>query len=406
MKRGVALLLFLGLALVSAQPGPGTSFYGWPAEVVPQPEEARVMAAIAEELPGFRGRPLQWDAGLVEAARRVAGRLARDFRVREKVFSDDDLYRYLREAGVFETRLYYSYIVFNRPEELSEFIRQRVARSASGESFTHVGAGLVQGSRGFGYLVVILTTKLVTLDPFPRQLPGPGDAALRGGIVAAGRGMKVKGLLTLPSGEVIPLEIRNLVGRFWAEVPFRRGPGLYHLELIGERKGQTMVAGLMEVRVGGPGQGTAELDDFYFGHQRLVTEAEAEMAMIRMINSFRARQGLPLLQVNPRLMIMARDQSLDMEKHNFFGHESPTRGNFANRCRAAGLAGARMQENLAIHTSLEGAMKALLESPAHRQNLINPDFDSVGVGIVVEEYSGKRTYYISQEFARLGSRGR
>jgi uncharacterized protein YkwD len=406
MKRGWLLRFFLGLALLASAPAWGRSFYGWPTEVVPRPEEARVMEAIAEELPGFHGRPLQWDAGLVEAARQVAGRLARDFRVRENVFSDDDLYRYLREAGVFETRLYYSYIVFNRPEELSEFIRRRVARSAAGESFTHVGAGLVRGSRGTGYLVVVLTTKLVTLDPFPRQLPGPGDAALGGWMAAAGRGMKVKGLLTLPSGEVVPLEIRNLVGRFWAEVPLRRGPGLYHLELIAERKGQTMLAGLMEVRVDGPGPGTAEPDDFYFGHQHLVTEAESEMAMVRMINSFRARQNLPLLQVNPGLMIMARDQSRDMMTHNFFGHESPTRGDFARRCRTAGFAGVRMQENLAIHTSLDGAMKALLESPAHRRNLTDPEFDSVGVGIVVVEYSDQRTYYISQEFARLGSHGR
>ena len=404
--KALTPLVLVGLALLAMGQGRTTSFYGWPAEVVPSPEEARVMEAIVNALPGFHGRPLQWDAALVEAAREVAERLSRDFRIREKVFTDDDLYRYLREAGVFETRLYYSYVVFNRSEELGEFIRERVARSVSGEGFTHLGVGLVQGSRGMGYLVVILTTKLVTLEPLPRQLPGPGDAGLRGWTVAAGRGMKVKGLLTLPSGEVVPLELRNRVGRFWAEVPFRRGPGLYHLELIGERKGQTMVAGLLEVRVGEPGSDQAVPDDFYFGHQLLVTQAESEMAMVRMINSFRARQGLRLLQVNPRLMTMARDQSQDMAAHNFFGHESPTRGDFARRRRAAGFTAVSMQENLAIHNSLDGAMKALLESPAHRQNLINPEFDSVGVGIVVQEYAGQRTYYISQEFARLGIRGR
>ena len=386
--------------------GQGRSFYGWPAEVVPSAEEARVMEAIANALPGAHGRPLQWDAALVEAARQVAGRLSRDFRIRENVFSDEDLYRYLREAGVFETRLYYSYVVFNRSEELSEFIRARVTRSAAGQDFTHVGAGLVRGSRGLGYLVVVLTTELVTLDPFPSQLPGPGDATISGWTIAAGRGMKVKGLLTLPSGEVAPLELKNRLGRFWAEVPFRSGSGLYYLELIGQRKEQTMVAGLFEVRVGGPGPGTADPDDFYFGHQRLVTEAESEMAMVRMINSFRGRRGLPLLLVNPRLMIMARDQSQDMKTHNFFGHESPTRGDFARRCRTAGFSGAGMQENLAIHSSLEGAMKALLESPAHRRNLLNPEFDAVGVGIVLEEFAGQRTYYIAQEFAWLGSRGR
>jgi len=404
MKRAL-LLLLAGLAMLVMGQAPVTSFYGWPVEVVPSREEARVMEAIAEALPGDHGRSLQWDAGLVEAARQVAERLSRDFRIREKVFTDDDLYRYLREAGVFETRLYYSYVVFNRSEEF-QFIRERVARSVSGEGFTHLGVGLVQGSRGMGYLVVILTTKLVTLEPFPRQLPGPGDAGLRGWTVAAGRGMKVKGLLTLPSGEVIPLELHNRVGRFWAEVPFRRGPGLYHLELIGERKGQTMVAGLLEVRVGEPGSDRAVPDDFYFGHQFLVTQAESEMAMVRMINSFRARQGLRILQVNPRLMSMAREQSQDMEAHNFFGHESPTRGDFGRRCRAAGFTGVSLQENLAIHNSLDGAMKALLESPAHRRNLSNPNFDAVGVGIVVREYAGQRTYYISQEFARLGIRGR
>jgi len=400
--KALTPLLVIWLTAASAQ---AASFYGWPAEAVPRPEESRVMAAMADELSGFQGGRLQWDAALVEAARQVALRLARDYRIRKKAFSDDYLYRSLREAGVFETRLYYSYIVFNRPEELTEFIRRRVARSNSGGRFTHMGAGLVRGSRGTGYLVVILATKVVNLEPFPRELPGPGEARLRGFSIAAGRAMKVKALLTLPSGEVVPLEVRNWGDRFEALVPFRAGPGRYRLELIAERKGQSMVAGLLQVQVGEPGQGTPEPDDFYFGHQRLVTEVEAEMAMVRMINSFRARQGLSLLQVHPGLMVMARDQSRDMKTHNFFGHQSPTRGDFNRRRQAAGFAGVSLQENLAIHNSLEGAMKALLESPAHRQNLIAPAFDSVGVGIVVDEFYGRRTYYISQEFARLGDRG-
>ena len=59
-----------------------------------------------------------------------------------------------------------------------------------------------------------------------------------------------------------------------------------------------------------------------------------------------------------------------------------------------------------VRQQMEGAMKALLESPAHRRNLLNPEFDAVGVGIVLEEFAGQRTYYIAQEFAWLGSRGR
>jgi len=388
------------LLLVSLSAG-AKSFYGWPVEVVPRSEEGRVMRAIADALPGLDGKPLQWDAGLVEAARRVAGALARDYRIHHKAFSDDYLYRRVREAGVFETRLYYSYVVFDHEEELSEFIRRRVMRSASAKSFTHMGAGLVRGSRGSGYLVVILASRLVQLDPFPCELSGPGEAMLSGLTMAFGRRSAVKALLTLPSGSVVPLEMNTRAGRFQGLVPFRQGEGVYRVELILDQGGQSMVAGILEVRVGEPGTGSAVMD-FYAGPPHYVTEAEAEMAMVRMINSFRGRQGLPLLRVHPGLMAMAREQSQDMETHNFFGHESPGRGDFSHRRRAAGFGRVPMQENLALHTSLNGALEALLESPAHRLNLINPDFDSVGVGVVVEEFLGYRNYYITQEFADLG----
>jgi len=67
------------------------------------------------------------------------------------------------------------------------------------------------------------------------------------------------------------------------------------------------------------------------------------------------------------------------------------------RLVAAGLFFAKSGENVARSDSfLPGLIhQALLESPSHRENMLDPDFDAVGIGVISVD---RRIYYISEVY--------
>lgn len=104
--------------------------------------------------------------------------------------------------------------------------------------------------------------------------------------------------------------------------------------------------------------------------------------MISAINAERARASLPPLAEDPRLDAIAESHSMDMARARFFSHASPTTGQPAERVTRAGLSWTSVAENIAINQSPEAAQAALLRSPGHHENMVDPAQRSVGVGIV------------------------
>jgi hypothetical protein len=56
-----------------------------------------------------------------------------------------------------------------------------------------------------------------------------------------------------------------------------------------------------------------------------------------------------------------------------------------------------MSENVAMHGTIEGAQKGLMNSPGHRKNLLDPEVTLVGIG-VFRDAEGQ--LYITQNFLR------
>src|SRR4029453_15044569 len=108
----------------------------------------------------------------------------------------------------------------------------------------------------------------------------------------------------------------------------------------------------------------------------------------------RKRAGVPVLQSDPMLTAMARAHSRDMEDHGFFAHTRPRPGRLAERAERIGLNSRRRTENIALHADVEEAEAALLRSPGHRSNLLDPEFTHVGVGVAtVTDKEGNRRVY-------------
>ncbi|MDI3548687.1 MAG: hypothetical protein PWR10_2339 [Halanaerobiales bacterium] len=120
-----------------------------------------------------------------------------------------------------------------------------------------------------------------------------------------------------------------------------------------------------------------------------------EQQMLSMINKERTSRGLEPLQMDPRLVNLARKKSQDMIDNNYFGHNSPTYGSPFKMLNDAGIKYRTAGENLAGNSSVSGAHRALMNSSGHRRNILNPKFTKVGIGI---KKGGPYGYMFTQLF--------
>ncbi|HHX51184.1 MAG TPA: hypothetical protein GX711_07080 [Clostridia bacterium] len=108
--------------------------------------------------------------------------------------------------------------------------------------------------------------------------------------------------------------------------------------------------------------------------------------LINLVNTERQANGLkPLAYLEP-LGRAAIDKSLDMLENNYFSHISPTYGSFAQMVYNRGIPFRSVGENLAMARNTEHAHRLLMTSELHRKNILNPNFNRVGVGIVQSPY--------------------
>jgi uncharacterized protein YkwD len=114
----------------------------------------------------------------------------------------------------------------------------------------------------------------------------------------------------------------------------------------------------------------------------LSMDAAAEEQMLAFVNAEREKAGAPPLVMDEGLRRTARAHSSDMWQRQYFAHTDPDGHDPFDRMRAGGAVFSTAGENLALARSTERAMEGLMNSPGHRQNILDPDFRRVGIGVV------------------------
>ena len=114
----------------------------------------------------------------------------------------------------------------------------------------------------------------------------------------------------------------------------------------------------------------------------LAADPAAEEEMLRLINAERTSRGLAPLELDPRLVPVARQHSEEMLRLKYFGHESPVDGSPFDRLAAARISYHRAGENLAYAQSVAVAHRGLMASEGHRDNILRPEFTRVGIGVI------------------------
>ena len=138
------------------------------------------------------------------------------------------------------------------------------------------------------------------------------------------------------------------------------------------------------------GAGDRSARDLVVTFDRVADVPALEARVLTQINLLRRAQRLAPLRANPALAAAAREQSLSMAEHGFFGHESFGGSPFWKRVeskytRLPTDASWRVGENLVWRSpriSARGAVELWLGSPPHRENLLRQAWREVGISAV------------------------
>lgn len=131
-------------------------------------------------------------------------------------------------------------------------------------------------------------------------------------------------------------------------------------------------------------------------------EAAVEQAILDEVNEERTARGLQPVTADPDLAAVADGHSEDMLDRDFYAHESPEGLGPGDRLDRAGVDCRVAGENIAQsyydvefqtengterHTTVEevaaGLVEQWLQSPEHRENMLQPGWETSGVGVAV-----------------------
>jgi uncharacterized protein YkwD len=111
--------------------------------------------------------------------------------------------------------------------------------------------------------------------------------------------------------------------------------------------------------------------------------------LFNALNKERSARGLTSLNINADLNNAANMKSRDMLNRDYFEHYAYglTPWDFMKN---SGYDYLYAGENLAMDfATTEGMVKAWMNSPAHKENILNPDFKEIGIGVVKGAYTEK-----------------
>jgi len=221
---------------------------------------------------------------------------------------------------------------------------------------------------GVRWWVLGWAPRRVTMDPVPRDLPLDGGLSLR---VDGTRRPRL--IVGTPDGGVQELKITDGAWR-WVDV--FHVPGEYRVEVVDEDR----VELLFSVWADGSPPSAAPLPppagplDLYAAERFLYTE----------LTRLRARNGLPPLPVYGAFEPLARAHATCLASIGEVAHRTASCPGVPTIAAATYAPRARHHENVAAGDTVDEAWERLLDSPAHRMNLLCRECSHVAIGVAAE----------------------
>jgi uncharacterized protein YkwD len=121
------------------------------------------------------------------------------------------------------------------------------------------------------------------------------------------------------------------------------------------------------------------------------------------VNKERIQRNLKPLKLNDRLLVAAQNKAIDMANKRYFSHISPIDGRkWSEFINESGYDYQQAGENLANgYDSVNEMVTAWMNSPTHKENIINNDWEETGIGFYYGKLNGVPTMYVVQVFGSL-----
>ncbi len=125
-------------------------------------------------------------------------------------------------------------------------------------------------------------------------------------------------------------------------------------------------------------------------------QAAAEQKILELMNQKRSEAGIKPLTIDNTLVQVARYKSNDMIQNNFFDHTNPDGTKWTNWLQTIGYKYTTSGENIAYNTNdAVQLFNQWWNSQGHRENMMNPSYTKVGIGVIY----GNGKYMGTQEFS-------
>ncbi len=118
-------------------------------------------------------------------------------------------------------------------------------------------------------------------------------------------------------------------------------------------------------------------------------------------NIEREKAGLPPVKISPALSRAATEKAANMFAENYWAHYSPSGKDPWGFIKAAGYKFSHAGENLAKNFSAsDDVVVAWMNSPTHKENILNPNYQEIGIAVEDGVLQGQTTTLVVQMFGK------
>lgn len=288
-------------------------------------------------------------------------------------------------------------------DEIVKSLSERLPAILRAADFARVGVGAAEREGGQGVTILAFQSSSIDTSPIPRRIEAGGRVRIQATVKPPF--VEPHAFVTREDGAVERLGLAPSGGGLTAELRCGTHRGKQQIEITADDQTGSTVLANFPIWCGEDPPPTLIVHLDADETAPIASREQAEERLVRLVNRDRERHGLPPLELDPRLQVVARKHCEEMRETGVVAHLSPRTGSAADRVRAGGIRSSVVLENVARAYGIGEAEEGLMNSPGHRANILSRDASHMAIGVVMgEDVAGRRELFVTQLFIRKTAR--